>query len=95
MTLRIDPGTAFGTGSHESTQLAIRGLRRYLTEGMKAGLTAYAAPLNHYDVVAEKRNGQMFIKSNVQLGQTCHSEKEFKLNGTHAWLRIASDKDFY
>ena len=26
---------------------------------------------------------------------TCHSEKEFKLNGTHAWLRIASDKDFY
>ena len=67
----------------------------YLTEGMKAGLTAYAAPLNHYDVVAEKRNGQMFIKSNVQLGQTCHSEKEFKLNGTHAWLRIASDKDFY
>ncbi|MBQ1316012.1 MAG: 50S ribosomal protein L11 methyltransferase [Lachnospiraceae bacterium] len=35
MTLRIDPGTAFGTGSHESTQLAIRGLRRYLTEGMK------------------------------------------------------------
>lgn len=27
--LKIDPGTAFGTGKHESTQLAIRALRKY------------------------------------------------------------------
>ena len=33
MVLRIDPGTAFGTGAHESTQLAIRALRKYLKEG--------------------------------------------------------------
>lgn len=67
----------------------------YLTEGMQAGITAYAAPLNHYDVVAEKQNGQIVIKSNVRLGQTCHYEKYFVLNGTHAYLRITSDKDFY
>ena len=30
MVLRIDPGTAFGTGAHESTRLAIRALRKYL-----------------------------------------------------------------
>ena len=30
--LHIDPGTAFGTGMHETTQLCIRQLRRYLTE---------------------------------------------------------------
>ena len=35
MVLRIDPGIAFGTGKHESTQLAIRGLRKYLKEGMR------------------------------------------------------------
>lgn len=35
MVLRIDPGTAFGTGKHESTQLAIRALRKYLKPGMK------------------------------------------------------------
>lgn len=67
----------------------------HLSEGMQAGITAYAAPLNHYDVVAEKRNGQIIIKSNVRLGQTSHSEKEFALNGTRAYLRITSDKDFY
>ena len=56
---------------------------------------AYAAPLNHYDVVVEKRNGKIFIKSNVRLGQTNHSEKEIELSGNHAYLRITSDKDFY
>ena len=67
----------------------------HLSEGMQTGITAYAAPPNHYDVVAEKRNGQIIIKSNVRLGQTSHSEKEFALSGTRAYLRITSDKDFY
>jgi ribosomal protein L11 methyltransferase len=29
--LHIDPGTAFGTGMHETTQLCIRALKKYLT----------------------------------------------------------------
>lgn len=31
--IQIDPGTAFGTGAHETTQLCIRALRTYLNEG--------------------------------------------------------------
>ncbi|MGN0347623.1 MAG: 50S ribosomal protein L11 methyltransferase [Lachnospiraceae bacterium] len=31
MILHIDPGTAFGTGMHETTQLCIRQLRKYVT----------------------------------------------------------------
>lgn len=31
--LRIDPGTAFGTGMHETTQLCIRAIKKYLTNG--------------------------------------------------------------
>ncbi len=31
MVLHIDPGTAFGTGMHETTQLCIRQLRRFVT----------------------------------------------------------------
>ena len=31
MVLHIDPGTAFGTGMHESTQLCIRQLKKYVT----------------------------------------------------------------
>ncbi len=33
LTFHIDPGTAFGTGAHETTQLCIREIRRYLTKG--------------------------------------------------------------
>ena len=32
MVIHIDPGTAFGTGMHETTQLCIRQLKNYVTE---------------------------------------------------------------
>ena len=35
MMLHIDPGTAFGTGKHETTQLCIRQLRKYVKPGME------------------------------------------------------------
>ena len=35
MIIHIDPGTAFGTGMHETTQLCIRALKKYLKEGMR------------------------------------------------------------
>ena len=31
MIIHIDPGTAFGTGMHETTQLCIRQLKKYVT----------------------------------------------------------------
>ena len=35
MIVHIDPGTAFGTGMHETTQLCIRQLRKYVTENTR------------------------------------------------------------
>lgn len=35
LMIQIDPGTAFGTGQHETTQLCIRQLRKYMTAGAK------------------------------------------------------------
>ncbi len=32
MVIHIDPGTAFGTGMHETTQLCIRQLKKYVTK---------------------------------------------------------------
>lgn len=34
MIIHIDPGTAFGTGMHETTQLCIRQLKKYVRPGM-------------------------------------------------------------
>lgn len=33
LMIEIDPGTAFGTGSHETTQLCIRALQKYIKPG--------------------------------------------------------------
>ncbi len=33
MIIHIDPGTAFGTGMHETTQLCMRQLKKYVTSG--------------------------------------------------------------
>ena len=33
LVIHIDPGTAFGTGMHETTQLCIRALKKYVKEG--------------------------------------------------------------
>ena len=35
LIIHIDPGTAFGTGMHETTQLCIRQLKKYVELGMK------------------------------------------------------------
>ena len=32
MIVQIDPGTAFGTGAHETTQLCIRAVKKYVTQ---------------------------------------------------------------
>ena len=35
MVIHIDPGTAFGTGMHETTQLCIRQIRKYVSENTR------------------------------------------------------------
>ena len=51
MILHIDPGTAFGTGMHETTQLVIRQLKKYVTPdtemldvGTGSGILGIVAP---------------------------------------------------
>lgn len=50
MIVHIDPGTAFGTGMHETTQLCIRQIKKYVTEdtvlldvGTGSGILSIAA----------------------------------------------------
>ena len=67
----------------------------HLSEGMQAGITAYAAPLNHYDVVVTRRGGQNIVRANIRLGALDHQEGEMVLKGNACYLRITSDKDYY
>ena len=67
----------------------------HIEEGMQTGITAYAAPLNHYDVIVEKRDGKLYVKSNIRIGELAHCDKEVPLNSNKVYLRITSDAAYY
>ena len=67
----------------------------HIGEGMQAGITAYAAPLNHYDVIVEKRGGKLYAKGNIRIGELAHCDKEVPLNSNKVYLRITSDAAYY
>jgi len=64
-------------------------------EGMEAGITAYAAPLNHYDVRVIRHNGKLQLFANVRLGELFHKGSPIELDSERVYLRITSDKDYY
>ena len=66
----------------------------HLGEGMQAGITAYAAPLNHYDVIVERRDGRLYAKSKIRLGEIAHNST-IELKGDKVYLRISSDAAYY
>lgn len=92
----LQPSTTFVASRQTERTFSVTTLldTSHFVEGMQAGLTAYAAPLNHYDVVV-KRNSKLYVKSNIRLGELAHCYKEIELKGKSAYLRITSDKDYY
>ena len=54
--IEIDPGTAFGTGKHETTQLCIRQLRKYIKENQKVLDVGCGSGI--LSIVALKENAQ-------------------------------------
>ena len=67
----------------------------HLAEGSQAGITAYAAPLNHYDLIVERKKGKLVVKSNIRVGALCHTGQPVELKDSQAYIRISSDKDYY
>jgi alpha-N-arabinofuranosidase len=67
----------------------------HLAEGSQSGITAYAAPLNHYDVMVVRKTGKLFVKSNIRVGALSHTSQPVELKDTQVYIRISSDKDYY
>lgn len=66
-----------------------------MKEGMQAGITAYAAPLNHYDVLVERRSDGLVLRPNIRLGELSYSQQEILLSNAKVYLRVASDGAYY
>ena len=85
-----------------TTKVDVTGLK----DGGVAGITAYAAHHNHYDVQVVVRNGKRYLQAKIRIGEMEHIEKEIPLDGRVVtdeneanegivYLRITADKQFY
>ena len=87
LLIQIDPGTAFGTGQHETTQLCIRQLRRYLTPESEIldvgtgsgilGITALKLGAKHVLGTDLDENAITAVGENLEVNQI--SEAQFKV----------------
>ena len=85
--IEIDPGTAFGTGSHETTQLCLKALERYLQSGDKVldigtgsgilGIAALKAGAGYVAATELDEQCEPSIMDNTRFNNI--SEEEFRL----------------
>lgn len=83
----LDPGSAFGTGTHESTQLSLMGLDRYMVDGAKvldlgtgSGVLAIAAGLlgaRHVDACDIDPHSVEVAKENIAKNNLDHLVNAF------------------
>ena len=74
-----------------TTKVDVSGLK----DGGVAGITAYAAHHNHYDVQVVARDGKRYVQAKIRIGEMEHIEKEILLTAKIVYLRITADSQFY
>ena len=74
-----------------TTKVDVSGLK----DGGVAGITAYAAHHNHYDVQVAVRDGKRYLQAKIRIGEMAHIEKEIPLSEDIVYLRITADPQFY
>lgn len=74
-----------------TTSLHLEGL----TDGSEAGLTAYAAALNHYDIMVVNRERQNYIQAVIRIGQVRHVFAEIPVKQPEVYLSIEGTPEFY
>lgn len=85
-TILIDPGTAFGTGKHESTMLCIEGLEKYINPGDKVFDVGFGSGI--LSVAAYKRKASIVCGTDIADDALESAESNFSING----LKLDTDK---
>jgi alpha-N-arabinofuranosidase len=74
-----------------TTKVDVSGLK----DGGVAGITAYAAHHNHYNVQVVMRGGKRYVQAKIRIGEIEHIEKEIPLTTNIVYLRIVGDPQYY
>lgn len=79
LLIQIDPGTAFGTGMHETTQLCIRQLKKYVTPETK--LLDVGCGSGILSIVALKLGAQSAVGTDLDPCAITATEENTEVNG--------------
>ncbi len=77
--IQIDPGTAFGTGMHETTQLCIRAIKKYLKSGNK--ILDVGTGSGILAITALKLGGKMAVGTDLDENAIIASRENMEVNG--------------
>lgn len=78
LSIRIDPGAAFGTGLHETTRLCLRGLKKHIdntTEILDIGCGS-----GILSILADKLGAKRIVAVDIDENATRITEENFKIN---------------
>ncbi len=79
LLVQIDPGTAFGTGMHETTQLCIKGLRKYVTPETK--LLDLGTGSGILSIIALKLGVKSAVGTDLDPNAICAANENMEANG--------------
>ena len=80
MVIQIDPGMAFGTGTHETTSMCIKAMERYIKPGMKVLDAGCGSGI--LSIAAAKLGASEILGVDIDEEAVRVSEENFELNGT-------------
>jgi ribosomal protein L11 methyltransferase len=89
INVRIDPGLAFGTGSHATTRLCIRWLAQNMPAG--AALLDYGCGSGVLAIVAAKLGAQQVVGVDIDAEAIATSRANAKANGVSATFHLPAE----
>lgn len=78
VVVEIDPGTAFGTGSHETTKLCIQGMKPYIKEDTK--ILDVGCGSGILSIIALKLGAGHAVLTDIDPNAIAASEENFQVN---------------
>lgn len=76
--IRIDPGSAFGTGLHETTRLCVRGLNKHIKSGMKVFDIGCGSAI--LSIVAVKLGASNVVAVDIDENAVVTAKENFDIN---------------
>lgn len=79
MVIEIDPGTAFGTGKHETTQLVIRQMKKYVNETTR--LLDLGCGSGILSIIGSKLGAEKIVGTDIDVLAVDASNENMEVNG--------------